>query len=511
MDYWRNQLSWKMISDPIYGYVYFNTEIEEPIINNILLQRLRYIMQLQTAHFVYPGAVHTRFQHSIGVMHLAGLMAEDMLSKIVFLYGEHVLEGYKPATLIQASRLAGLLHDIGHAAFSHAFEYGLLWKKNLPREVSNHEEIGLYLVREMLDEYIEKVEKEYLSGLREVLYDILESRETKGIIKILRWIVKEGYYPADILDFLRRDSYYAGTTEYGTIMYERLYKYTYPLIDRDYSLMLDRTAIGEFKQYMWAKANMYRHVYYHSVCRSFDKILYEVLEQLDHELDLTGRVLGLLKGDYNGYLELTDALLYSTMMNKAIYDNTRLGYLCRKILLERKPEWKRIGKEASITASMGTEVLRKILVFILDHEYRSNIIRSIVEYLEDQLKKKTNLRENEIWLDVLDVTPLSRSVIYPMMEEVKPITMYIGKKTGRDLNILEELNVFTEELPLEILFRLYVIREKYSGELESTLSSILVDAITNVLEVDLEAYKKISEKVYIDYKNRDYSKYRLTM
>lgn len=87
-----HKFTWKEISDPIYDYVYFNREIEEEIINSLVLQRLRYILQLQTAHLVYPGAVHTRFQHSIGVMHLAGLMAEDAISKYLYSMEKNTLK-----------------------------------------------------------------------------------------------------------------------------------------------------------------------------------------------------------------------------------------------------------------------------------------------------------------------------------------------------------------------------------------------------------------------------------
>jgi HD superfamily phosphohydrolase len=137
-----HKFTWKEISDPIYGYAYFNKEIEERIINSLIIQRLRYILQLQTAHLVYPGAVHTRFQHVIGVMHLSGLMAEDMISKILVYYGKEYLEDYKPDSLIQAVRLAGLLHDAGHACFGHAFEEAILWgNEKILEEVNNHEKI----------------------------------------------------------------------------------------------------------------------------------------------------------------------------------------------------------------------------------------------------------------------------------------------------------------------------------------------------------------------------------
>lgn len=510
MDNLETIFTWKMISDPLYGYVYFNTEVEEPLINSVVLQRLRYIMQLQTAHFVYPGAVHTRFQHSVGVMHLSGLMAEDMVSKIVSLYGKEAIEGFNYATLVEASRLAGLLHDAGHAAFSHAFEHGVLWKKNLPVDVSNHERIGLILIKDLLWDQLEKAEK-YLPDLKEVLFAILNVEEPKGVLRFFRWIVREGYYPSDVLDFLRRDSYYAGTVEYGSILYERLYKNTYPLLtESGISFVLDRIALGEFKQYMHAKTSMYEHVYYHSVCRSFDIILYEILDLLDREMDLTGRVLSILRGDPRGYLELTDNLLYGVMTHKALYEDTRLGYLCRRLIIERKPEWKRVGKEVSISAMKGAEYIEKTLKLMLDTDYRAKVVKEVGEYIAENLRTK-GIDRNELWLDVLDISPIPKSTIYPGGGLSNKLTqLNIGKKIGRKLVVSEESNILLEELPIKVVFRVYIVRNKYSGDLESTITVTLVDAISSVLGIDVKAITKVIEKIYTSYSDKDYSKYRIT-
>ena len=502
-----------MVSDPIYGYVYFNTEVEEPIINSVLLQRLRYIMQLQTAHYVYPGAVHTRFQHSLGVMHLSGLMAEDIVNKAILLYGMDILDGYNTETVVEAARIAGLLHDVGHAAFGHAFEQAILWKKNVPREVANHEKIGYLLVKTVLEDLIEKAEK-YLPGIKELLHQVLgeTSSTVKGIVKLLRWVVKEGYYPADVLDFLRRDSYYAGTSEYGSIMYERLYKNTYPLrVGNDFEIVLDRIAVGEFRQYMRARASMYEHVYYHSVCRAFDRVLYEIIDMLDNELDLTGRVLALVKGDVVGYLELTDAYMYSIMMSKALRDNTRLGYLCRKLIIERKPEWKRAGREVSLSAYKGSEALGKALKLVLDSEYRKAVSEDIHERLAASLKHY-GLSVDEIWLDVLDIAPLPRVTIYPSEVSSKtPLVLYTGKKSGRKIVVSEELDIVTEELPLEVIFRVYVLRNKYSVELETPVTRALLEALKEVLEIDVLKVSNYIRSIYAAYSNKDYYKVRLTV
>lgn len=506
----RTSLTWKMVSDPLYGYVYFNTEIEEPLINSVLLQRLRYIMQLQTAHYVYPGAVHTRFQHSLGVMHLSGLMAEDAISKVASMYGKDVFEGYEPATLVEAARLAGLLHDVGHASFGHAFEYAVIWRKELPRELSNHEKIGFLLIKQTVSDELEKAET-VLPGVRELVYKILGDSPSKGVVSLLRWIVRDGYYPADVLDFLRRDSYYAGTSEYGSIMHERLYKNSYPILEGErFEVVLDRIALGEFRQYMRARASMYEHVYYHSVCRSFDRILYDILHELDSELGLTERVLDVARGRVEGYLELTDSYLYSVMMSKALHERTRLGRLCRKLMIERKPEWKRVGREVSISAYKGVEALKVALRLILDAEYKKRSVEAIEEEVAEELKEFGVSRE-DVWLDVLEITPLPRATIYPEETGVRqPLTIRVGKKSGKKIVVSEELDIVTEELPIAVTFRAYVPRSKYSLDLEGPATRAVMQGVSKVLGIDVPRASQTVKDLYSDYSSRDYYKFRLT-
>ena len=275
-------------------------------------------------------------------------------------------------------------------------------------------------------------------------------------------------------------------------------------------VVLDRIALGEFKQYMYAKANMYEHVYYHSVCRSFDKLLYEALSLLDEELGLTSRVLGLKEGRLKDYLELTDAYMYGVMMHKALSEDTRLGYLCRRLLVERKPEWRRVGREVVVSSSKGLDELEKTLRLILDHDYRRRVVTGIEEYVFDKLKQWGFNRE-ELWIDILDITPLPKSTIYPGGEEpAKVPTLLIGKRVSGEIVVSEEFNLLMEELPLKILVRAYVPRSKYSGELEFKMTNLLSTAVENALGIDLSAAERVIKNIYSEYMSRDYSKYRIT-
>jgi len=483
-----HRFSWKEISDPIYGYVYFNKEVEEPVINNILLQRLRYIMQLQTAHLVYPGAVHTRFQHSLGVMHLAGLMAEDLLSKIMLLYGEENLEGYSKASLLEAARLAGLLHDVGHACFGHAFEEIVLFtRSDLPEQVANHERIGYTLVQSMLEKMLLGFEKNYgLSHLYELLMKLLGfERPREKIVLLLRWVVKESLYPADILDYLRRDSYYTGTHEYGYINYERLYKNTYPYFeDNRVMLLLDRSAWGEFRAYLYAKASMYEHVYLHSVSRAFDQLLKEIIERLDAEMAFAERVKDILRGRPESYLLLTDAYMYAVMLEKALRGEGEVSQLARMLLVERKPDWKRVGREYILTGYRGPAAVKQILQLIFNREWREKVRRALVERIADRLKSY-GVDQEDVWVDVVNISPVPETMLIPGREGegVKMLTLFMGKRSGRKVVKDREVWLIREGLPLMTIFRAYIKRGLHKLEYEAVVTETLARAVEEELQL----------------------------
>ncbi len=512
-----NKFSWKEISDPIYDYVYFNKEIEEKIINSLVIQRLRYIMQLQTAHLVYPGAVHTRFQHSVGVMHLSGVMAEDLVSKILDYYGADKLEGYRPDTLIQAVRLAGLLHDAGHACFGHAFEESILWsnKKEIPEKVNNHEKIGLLIVEYMLEEKIRKFEDDYgLDGLYEVLLKILGPDEPREpIIQLIRWLVKDSLYPSDILDFLRRDSYYTGTSEYGYIAYKRLYRNTYPYFDNGRPLLLlDRNTWGEFRAYLYAKANMFEHVYFHSVNRAFDRLLKKILYELDEEVGLTEAVLRLAEGDPIPYLSLVDMKLYHIMLEKALSSNGETSRLSRKLLIERKPEWKRVGREYILSGFKGPSALKWILALIFDKTFRNKLKEEIEEALYDTLKSK-GVDRSDLWVDILSISPVPQSMLIPgkSTEAANLLTLFMGKKKGKSIIKDRELYLIEEGIPLQVIFRAYIRRGLHRLEYEVKVTETIANTVRDKLGINEEEYRRVLREAYKVLPTHEAEKRKITV
>ena len=187
------------ITDPIHRYIRF-TELEREIIDTPVFQRLRKIRQLAGAHLVYPSAQHTRFEHSLGTMHLAGLAGQTLLDK-GYIEKKDQLEGL---------RLAALLHDIGHGPFSHLFEEVLIGKGI---STSSHENMGKKIIREtIIKDILEKYgyDSDYICNLSFGESPIMFYNE-----------IIAGGLSSDIMDYLPRDSFFTGV-EYGKIDYYRL-------------------------------------------------------------------------------------------------------------------------------------------------------------------------------------------------------------------------------------------------------------------------------------------------
>lgn len=262
------------ITDPIHKYIPI-TDLEKKLIDTEFFQRLRKIRQLAGAHLVYPSAQHTRFEHSIGAMHLAGLAAESLLNKGYITCKEDV----------ESLRIAALLHDIGHGPFSHLFEEVLREKESTK---INHEIIGKRIIKETI--IIDILEKYGYDGDYVCKLSFGESQ------KMFYDEIIAGSLSVDIMDYLPRDSFFTGA-EYGKVDYHRLISSLEVLSNGH--LGIDKSAINSLESMLISRYQMFKAVYFHKTVRAGEVMLLHSLISADKQLNFSNFTI-------EEYLDYTD-------------------------------------------------------------------------------------------------------------------------------------------------------------------------------------------------------------
>jgi len=284
---------WEPMRDPVYNYIYYNEELEEKIIDTTYIQRLRQLYQLPTARFVYPGANHSRFLHSLGVMELAGKFATSLLQEVE-------LDKEEKAILIESARVVGLLHDCGHGPFSHTFDEAVISEeKSLKKKgIRSHEDISRII--------IEKSElKDILSswGLDKIVRDIFIGSEHLHLLeKSISRIFRKWIFTADVLDFLVRDAYFCGIKEWG-VDSERIIRWTIPYKG---ALASEKRLLPSISTFLLSRFHMFEYVYFHRTSRAIDCLVNEILQKASAPLGIIERVEKCAEGDFASFLELTD-------------------------------------------------------------------------------------------------------------------------------------------------------------------------------------------------------------
>lgn len=252
---------WGEIKDPVHGYVYITKE-EKDIIDSFPVQRLRRLRQLAGSEYVYPGANHTRFEHSVGVMYLAGRVVENPNLSALISQDE-----------IEAVRLAGLLHDVGHGPFSHVFEHLLTEVKK------THEDMTRWIVEkselaDLLDKsgYIAQEVGKMATG-------ILHKKGRAFLDQVISSSVD-----VDKMDFIVRDTYHTGA-EYG---YIDIFRLIHALDVWKDNLAVDVGALSALESLIIARIESFKSIYFHRVGRAAQIMLSMAMEKANEELDLTG-------------------------------------------------------------------------------------------------------------------------------------------------------------------------------------------------------------------------------
>ena len=233
----------KIINDPVFGFINIPKGLLYDIVRHPLLQRLTRIKQVGLSSVVYPGAQHTRFQHSLGAFYLMSEAITQLTAKGNFIFDSEA----------EAVQAAILLHDIGHGPFSHVLEDTIV--KGI-----THEEISLMLM--------ERMNKE-MNGQLSLAIQIFKDEYSK---RFLHQLVS-GQLDMDRLDYLRRDSFYTGVTE-GNIGSARIIKMLDVADDR---LVVESKGIYSIENFLTARRLMYWQVYLHKTSVAYEKMLISTL------------------------------------------------------------------------------------------------------------------------------------------------------------------------------------------------------------------------------------------
>lgn len=233
----------KIINDPVFGFIKIKRGLLYDIVQHPLFQRLNRINQLGLASVVYPGARHTRFQHSLGAFYLMTEAVKSLNEKGVYIFDSEA----------EAVQAAILMHDIGHGPFSHVLENTLI-------HGVSHEDISLMMMEQI-------------------------NRDLKGQLALAISIFKDEYpnkifhqlissqLDMDRLDYLRRDSFYTGVTE-GNIGSARIIKM---LNVKDDRLVVEAKGIYSIENYLTTRRLMYWQVYLHKTAVGYEKVLVNAL------------------------------------------------------------------------------------------------------------------------------------------------------------------------------------------------------------------------------------------
>ena len=229
----------KIINDPLYGFVSFETELLSEIIEHPYFQRLRHIRQLGLTDLVYPGALHTRFQHALGAMHLMRRAIDTLRHKQVEISADES----------EAAQAAILLHDIGHGPFSHGLEDTLI-------PGVTHESVS-YLI-------MKKLNKDFSGALDLAMKMFRNSYSRKFFHQMI-----SSQLDIDRLDYLHRDSFFTGVQE-GSIGVDRIVAMLNVHKDQ---LVVDEKGIYSIESFLHARRLMYWQVYLHKTAVSAERML----------------------------------------------------------------------------------------------------------------------------------------------------------------------------------------------------------------------------------------------
>jgi len=412
---------WGEIKDPVHGYVYIS-EVEKEIIDSYPVQRLRRLRQLAGSEYVYPGANHTRFEHSIGVLHLSKtLLQNPNLSPII---SDDEAEEVK---------LAALLHDVGHGPFSHIYEH--LLEKFLSK---THEDLTRWVITksELSDKLRslgfdpDRISRLAVGELREKDRDFLD--------QIIRSAID-----VDKLDFVVRDTYHTGA-EYGFVDIYRLLR-TLDILEGN--LALDAGALSAFESFILARVESFKSIYFHRTSRAVQIMLAYAMERSKDEL-------GLLDfNDPESYLAKDDYTVWA-MLKESEGASETIRRLERRDLLKCAYEKTFQVRDKAISSLFGRE------------EIRGNV--------EQEIAREAGIDPSNVIVDVPNVpsVPYRHSILLEPMEVPLFRKRECGEKIPIDLNSVSE--IFNALKGFVNILRVYT-ESRYRSKVREAAEKILGD------------------------------------
>ncbi len=376
---------WGFIKDAIYGYLVISKNQKE-IIDTYPFQRLRRIRQLAGSEYVYMGATHCRFSHSLGVAHLAEQLITNLARNVEISINQ-----------IEKVKIAAMLHDVGHGPFSHVSESLLI--NHLGK---THEDMTTWLIQK--SELREKLEK---IGLNSDEISKLAVGKLHRTGEFYMDQIISSSVDVDALDYIVRDSHFSGA-EYGFVDIFRLI-YSMDIISLNGDLGIDLTALSALEAFLLARFESFKSIYFHKTSRAVQIMIEDALERAKEEFDFLD-----LK-DPNDYLIWDDYTTW-TMLKNSKASKDIINNLCHRKLLKVAYEQTSLVKEEIFSTILTKENVRI--------------------QIEKEIAENAKIDPSEVWIDV----PNLPSVPYYHSIHLEPMEIPVFQKTRNGEKIKKRIS-----------------------------------------------------------------------